>query len=55
MFRVGVTTKEGKVVAENFNNKNEADEWVLEMEEKVGITKAIILNKETKEREIINF
>lgn len=56
MWRAGVTTIDSKTFAENFNTKDEADLWVLEQAETVGIKKSIVVNKEeTKERYIINW
>jgi hypothetical protein len=55
MFRVGLVTKEGKIISENFDTRDDCDTWILEQDEKLGIRKAIIYNKEAKDREIINF
>lgn len=53
MFRVGVTTKEGKIIAKNFETKIQCEEWILKQS---NIKKAIIVNKNNiKEREIIQF
>jgi len=55
-WRAGLITKNGESIAKNFDSKEDADIWVLEQAEKVGIKKAIIVNKENiKDREIINF
>lgn len=56
MWRAGVTTKKGKVYAENFNTKDEADLWILEQADKVGIKKSIVVNKEDiHERDIVDW
>jgi hypothetical protein len=54
MFRVSILKNNGEIISNNFKNKESADTWILEEAEK-GIKKAIILNKETKKREIENF
>ena len=55
MYRVGLVNKNGDVISKNFNNKKEAEEWLLIQAEQ-GIKKAIIVNKNNiKEREIITF
>jgi hypothetical protein len=51
MFRVSILKNNGEIISNNFKNKESADTWILEEAEK-GIKKAIILNKETKKREI---
>lgn len=55
MWRVGVVTKKGDSIAQNFSTKDEADLWVLDQAEKKGIKKAIIINKKTNEREVLDF
>ncbi len=55
MYRVGITKSNGEIDSQNFETKQEADEYVLSMAEKEGLKTAMILNKETKEREIIKF
>lgn len=55
MFRVGLITKDNKTLSENFDKRDDCDIWILEQDEKHGVKKAIILNQETNEREIINF
>ena len=55
MYRVGITTLKGVTISRKFQTREKADEWILEVAEKEGVKKAIILNKETKEREFISF
>ena len=53
MYRVGITLKDGNLIAKNFETKAQCEEWILKQS---NIKKAIIINKENiKEREIINF
>jgi len=56
MWRAGITTKDSRTIAQNFNTKDEADMWVLEQAETVCIKKSIVVNKEDiKDRYIINW
>ena len=55
MYRVGIVKSNGKIDSQNFETKQQADDYVLSMAESNNIKTAIILNKETKEKEIINF
>lgn len=56
MWRIGVTTKNGTVQTKNFETKEKCEEWLLSIAEKLGVTKAIIVNKKNiKEREVITF
>jgi len=55
MFRVGIVKSNGQVEGKNFETKQEADDYILSMEEKDGLKNAMILNKETGEKEIIKF
>jgi hypothetical protein len=52
MFRVSILKANSKVVGKNFNTREQCDEYILSFE---NVKKAIILNKETKEKEIIKF
>jgi hypothetical protein len=54
MFRVGIVKNNGEVISKNFETRESVDTWILEQAEQ-GIKKAIIINKETKERYIENF
>ena len=54
MYRVGIVNNNGKVYSQNFETKKEVDDFVLNEAEK-GIKKAVILNKKTQEKELINF
>ena len=53
MFRVGIVKKDGEVISKNFNDKGSAETWILEQTN--IIKKAVLLNIETKEREIMEF
>ena len=53
MFRVGVVKANGKVEGKNFDTKQQADNYVLSMAEKEGLKSARILNKKTKEIEVL--
>lgn len=56
MFRVAMNIKNDVIPhSKNFDTREECDMWILEMDEKFGVKKAIIQNKETYEREVINF
>ena len=55
MFRVGIVKSNGQVEGKNFETKQEADDYILSMAEKDGLKNAMILNKETGEKEIIKF
>ena len=55
MYRVGIVKTDGDIISQNFKTKSECDEWILLQTEECEVKKAIISNKETNEREIINF
>jgi len=55
MFRVALIIREGTSKGNNFETREECDIWILEIDEEFGVKKAMIQNKETGEREIINF
>ena len=51
MYRCGIILKNGTPIAQNFNTKEECEEWVLKQMEIEEIKKAIIVNKDNiKER-----
>ena len=52
-YRVGIVTQDGEVIAKNFSTKDECEDWVLEQGELIGIKRAVLLNKRTKQREYI--
>ena len=47
MFRVGIITKSGKIISKNFDKREQAENFVLEIAEKHGIKRARLRNKET--------
>jgi len=56
MFRCGVTLKNGEIKSENFDSKDQCEEWLLELMDKYDLKKSIIVNKDNiKERWIENF
>ncbi len=55
MYKVGIVKSNGEIKSQNFETKQQADDYILSMAEKGKIKTAIILNKETKEREVIKF
>jgi len=56
MFRVALSKKNGEIVSKNFETKDEAELWILEMEEKYKLKRAMINNTEDKkDRSIIRF
>ena len=56
MFRVAITFKDKQTpLGKNFETKEEADLFILELAEKEKISTVIIQNKETKKREILHF
>lgn len=48
-YRVGVITDKSKIMSKNFNTKDEATAWLLELMDKEKITHYKIINRETKE------
>jgi len=55
MYSAGVILKTGEVKGQAFNTKDEAETYILEMAEKVGIKQGRTRNLSTGEEEIINF
>lgn len=50
-YRVAIITKDGKSIGRNFDNRNEVEDFILKIDDKNGVKRADILNRETKERE----
>lgn len=56
MYRCGVTLKDGNIIAENFNSKEECETWLLKLMEKHELKRSIIVNKSNiKERWLEKF
>jgi len=55
MFSVGIVTKTGQIIGKAFNNKAEAENYILETAEKEELKLARIRNTDTGEEERINF
>jgi len=55
MFRVGLVTKKGGIISENFETREEADDYILTKNEELEVRYARIINKETGKREVVNF
>jgi len=53
IYRVALLTKSGQNKSKNFDTKEEAQDYILNIAEKEGVKRGIILNKDTGEREII--
>jgi len=49
MFRVALLTKKGKYLSKNFRNKDKVDTWILELDEKEGVKRFRIMDKNKKE------
>jgi len=54
-FSAGVVTKTGQIQGRAFENKEEAEAYILEMADKIGIKQGRIRNLNTGEEEVINF
>ena len=54
-FSAGVVTKTGEIQGRAFENKEEAEAYILEMADKIGIKQGRIRNLNTGEEEVINF
>jgi len=50
-YRVALVKKDGTIISKNFNAREEAQDFILNIATNEGIKTAYILNKETKERE----
>jgi len=48
-IRVGAITDKGKIMSKNFNTKDEATAWLLDLMNKEEIKHYRIINRETKE------
>lgn len=55
MFSAGVILKNGEVKGRAFDTKDEAEAYILDMAEKIGIKQGRIRNLKTGEEEVINF
>jgi len=55
MFSAGVILKNGEVKGQAFDTKDEAEAYILDMAEKVGIKQGRTRNLKTGEEEVINF
>jgi len=51
-YRVALVTKSGKTKSKNFNTKSKAEDYILNIATKEGIKRAVLLNRDTKEREV---
>ena len=47
MFRIVLITKLGKIIGKNFNTREQAEDYVLEISEKEGIRRARLKDKKT--------
>lgn len=48
-YRVGIIIKDGTVASCNFNTKKEAEDFVLETAEKLGVKSYRIIDREIRE------
>ena len=48
MYRAIVLTNKGEYLSKNFKTKDEVDTWILELDEKDGLKRFRIMDKETK-------
>jgi len=55
MFRVGILLQSGETLAETFDTKEQADEYLLVQMDKLQIKRAYVRNTETNEQEIVRF
>lgn len=51
MFRVVVITQKGEIKSNTCPTKDDAELWVLQLQEKEELKRADVMNQETKERE----
>ena len=54
-FSAGVVTKTGQIQGRAFENKEEAEAYILDLADKIGIKQGRIRNLNTGEEEVINF
>ncbi len=52
MYRISLLTKSGQYKNKNCNTKEQAQDYILNIAEKEGVKRAVLLNKDTGEREI---
>jgi hypothetical protein len=55
MLHVGLITKTGEIIGKDCLTRAEADNFILELNERVGVKRADIHNIETNEREKVEF
>ena len=48
-FRVGIVTKNKQTLSNNFNTKEEVDDFVLEIAERFGVKHYKVIDRQTKE------
>jgi len=48
-FRVGIITKNKQTLSNNFNSKEEVDNFVLEIAERFGVKYYKVIDKQTRE------
>ena len=53
MYRIAILKNDGKTLGKNFKDREEAQDYILDIAEKEGVKRAILLNKKTNKREII--
>ena len=54
-FSAGVVTKTGEIQGRAFESKEEAEAYILDLADKIGIKQGRIRNLQTGEEEVINF
>lgn len=54
-YHAGVILKTGEIEGHAFETKDEAEEYILEQAEKVGIKRGVIRDLDTGKEEIIKF
>jgi hypothetical protein len=55
MYHAGVITKSGEVKGHSFESKEEAEAYILDLAEKIGIKQGRIRNTLTGQEEVIQF
>ena len=54
-FSAGVITKTGEIQGRAFEDKSSAEQYILDLADKIGIKQGRIRNLQTGEEEVINF
>ncbi len=54
-YSAGVVTKTGEIQGRAFEDKSEAEQYILDLADKIGIKQGRIRNLQTGEEEVINF